>query len=86
MLTLCIFAVLLVLIMIDLPIAVAIALTAIAFFVGLGQCFSSDHAAPEDVCLHHRVCSARRPLLHPGRKPDEYRGGNESHLRFAKAL
>src|SRR5512143_1884239 len=35
MLTLCIFAVLLVLIMIDLPIAVSMALTAIAFFVGL---------------------------------------------------
>ena len=35
MLSLCIFAVLLVLIMIDLPIAVAIALTAIGFFVGL---------------------------------------------------
>ena len=35
MLTLCIFAVLLVLILINLPIAVAIALTAIAFFVGL---------------------------------------------------
>ena len=37
MLTLMIFLVLLVLIMIDLPIAVAIGLTAIAFFVGLGN-------------------------------------------------
>jgi len=37
MLTLLIFAVLLVLIIIDLPIAVAIGLTAIAFFVGLGN-------------------------------------------------
>lgn len=37
MLTLSIFAVLLVLIMIDLPIVVAIAMTAVAFFVGLGQ-------------------------------------------------
>jgi C4-dicarboxylate transporter DctM subunit len=37
MLTLSIFAVLLVLIMVDLPIAVAIALTAITFFVGLGN-------------------------------------------------
>jgi tripartite ATP-independent transporter DctM subunit len=37
MLTLCIFAVLLVLILVDLPIAVAIALTAISFFVGLGN-------------------------------------------------
>jgi C4-dicarboxylate transporter DctM subunit len=37
MLTLSIFAVLLVLILIDLPIAVAIALTAISFFVGMGN-------------------------------------------------
>jgi C4-dicarboxylate transporter, DctM subunit len=37
MLTLAIFAVLLVFIMIDLPIVVAIALTAVLFFVGLGQ-------------------------------------------------
>jgi C4-dicarboxylate transporter DctM subunit len=37
MLTLSIFAVLLVLIMVDLPIAVAIALTAISFFVGMGN-------------------------------------------------
>jgi C4-dicarboxylate transporter, DctM subunit len=37
MLTLSIFAVLLVFIMIDLPIVVAIALTAVLFFVGLGQ-------------------------------------------------
>lgn len=37
MLTLAIFAVLLVLIMLDLPIVVAIALTAIGFFVGMGQ-------------------------------------------------
>lgn len=37
MLTLLVFAVLLVLIIIDLPIAVAIGLTAIAFFVGLGN-------------------------------------------------
>jgi tripartite ATP-independent transporter DctM subunit len=37
MLTLSIFAVLLVLIMIDLPIAVAMGITAVAFFVGLGQ-------------------------------------------------
>jgi C4-dicarboxylate transporter DctM subunit len=37
MLTLSIFAVLIVLIMIDLPIVVAIALTAVLFFVGLGQ-------------------------------------------------
>src|SRR5512139_3832644 len=37
MLTLFVFGVLLVLIMIDLPIAVAIGLTAIAFFVGLGN-------------------------------------------------
>ena len=37
MLTLCIFAVLLLFIMIDLPIVVAIALTAVVFFVGLGQ-------------------------------------------------
>jgi tripartite ATP-independent transporter DctM subunit len=37
MLTLSVFAVLLVLIMIDLPIAVAIGLTAVAFFVGLGN-------------------------------------------------
>ena len=37
MLTLSIFAVLLILLMIDVPIAVAIGLTAIAFFVGMGQ-------------------------------------------------
>jgi tripartite ATP-independent transporter DctM subunit len=37
MLTLSIFAVLLILIMVDLPIVVAIALTAVLFFVGLGQ-------------------------------------------------
>jgi C4-dicarboxylate transporter, DctM subunit len=37
MLTLSIFAVLLILIMIDLPIVVAIALTAVLFFIGLGQ-------------------------------------------------
>lgn len=37
MLTLSIFAVLLILLVIDVPIAVAIGLTAIAFFVGLGQ-------------------------------------------------
>lgn len=37
MLTLSIFAVLLLLLMIDVPIAVAIGLTAIAFFVGMGQ-------------------------------------------------
>jgi C4-dicarboxylate transporter DctM subunit len=37
MLTLSIFAVLLLLILLDLPIVVAIALTAVAFFVGLGQ-------------------------------------------------
>ena len=37
MLTLAIFAVLLILLMIDVPIAVAIGLTAIAFFVGMGQ-------------------------------------------------
>jgi C4-dicarboxylate transporter, DctM subunit len=37
MLTLFIFLVLLILIMIDLPIAVAMGLTAIAFFVGLGN-------------------------------------------------
>jgi C4-dicarboxylate transporter DctM subunit len=37
MLTVSIFAVLLLLIMLDLPIVVAIALTAVAFFVGLGQ-------------------------------------------------
>jgi hypothetical protein len=37
MLTIYIFAVLLVLIIIDLPIVVAIALTAVAFFVGMGQ-------------------------------------------------
>ena len=37
MLTFCIFSLLLVLIMIDLPIAVAMALTAIAFFIGLGN-------------------------------------------------
>jgi tripartite ATP-independent transporter DctM subunit len=37
MLTLSIFAVLLILLMIDVPIAVAIGLTAVAFFVGMGQ-------------------------------------------------
>ena len=74
MLTLMIFLVLLVLIMINVPIAVAMALTAIVFFIGLGNASLLTMLPQRMYASTTSFTLLAIPFFYTRREFDEYRG------------